>query len=232
MYDIIFISYNEPNADANFEKLKARFPYAHRVHGIKGIHQAHIAAAKKAFTKMFWVVDADAEILDTFNFDHEVSKYDLECVHVWRSRNPINDLEYGYGGVKLLPKRLTQNMDISKPDMTTSISSLFKAIPEVSNITAFNTDPFNTWKSAFRECCKLSSRVIDRQDDTETQARLDAWCKLNDTVPFGFYAFLGAEGGKHYGENNRTNLEGLKLINDFDWLHAQFELVKEKISGR
>jgi hypothetical protein len=50
MYDIIFISYNEPNADENFARLKARFPYAHRVDGIKGIHQAHIAAAKKAFS--------------------------------------------------------------------------------------------------------------------------------------------------------------------------------------
>jgi hypothetical protein len=47
MYDIIFISYNEPNADANFAKLKARFPYAQRINGVKGIHQAHIAAAKK-----------------------------------------------------------------------------------------------------------------------------------------------------------------------------------------
>jgi phosphoribosylpyrophosphate synthetase len=34
----------------------------------------------------------------------------------------------------------------------------------VSNITAFNTDPYSTWKSAFRECVKLSSKIIDRQD--------------------------------------------------------------------
>ena len=231
MYDIIFISYNEPNADANFEKLKARFPYAHRVHGIKGIHQAHIAAAKKAFTKMFWVVDADAEILDTFNFDHEVSKYDLECVHVWRSRNPINDLEYGYGGVKLLPKRLTQNMDVSKPDMTTSISPLFKAMPEVSNITAFNTDPFNTWKSAFRECCKLASKTIDRQDDIETQQRLDVWCTLNESVPYGAHAYLGAIAGKYFGLFWQNAPSELLKINDFDWLKEQYEMSKDKLNG-
>jgi hypothetical protein len=231
MYDIIFISYNEPNADANFEKLKARFPYAHRVHGIKGIHQAHIAAAKKAFTKMFWVVDADAEILDTFNFDHEVSKYDLECVHVWRSRNPINNLEYGYGGVKLLPKRLTQNMDTSKPDMTTSISSLFKAMPEVSNITAFNTDPFNTWKSAFRECCKLASKTIDRQDDIETQQRLDVWCTLNESVPYGAHAYMGAIAGKYFGLFWQNAPSELLKINDFDWLKEQYEISKDKLNG-
>ena len=221
-YDIIFISYNEPQADENFARLKSRFPYAQRVQGIKGIHQAHIAAAKKAFTRMFWVVDADAQILDTFNFDHVVSEYDLENVHVWRSMNPINDLEYGYGGVKLLPKRLTQNMDVSKPDMTTSISSLFKAMTEVSNITAFNVDAFNTWKSAFRECVKLSSKTIDRQDDADTTYRLNVWCTRGIDRPFGREAIEGAVQGKQYGLENKDNNEALKMINDFDWLREQF----------
>ena len=221
-YDIIFISYNEPQADENFSRLKARFPYAQRVQGITGIHQAHIAAAKKAFTKMFWVVDADAQILDTFNFDHVVSEYDLENVHVWRSMNPINDLEYGYGGVKLLPKSLTQNMDISKPDMTTSISSLFKAMPEISNITAFNVDAFNTWKSAFRECVKLASKTIDRQDDADTNYRLNVWCTRGIDRPFGRDAIEGAVQGKQYGLENKDNNEALKMINDFDWLRERF----------
>ena len=221
-YDIIFISYNEPQADENFARLKARFPYAQRVQGIKGIHQAHIAAAKKAFTKMFWVVDADAQILDTFNFDHVVSEYDLENVHVWRSSNPINDLEYGYGGVKLLPKSLTQSMDVSRPDMTTSISSLFKAMPEISNVTAFNVDAFNTWKSAFRECVKLASKTIDRQDDADTNYRLNVWCTRGIDRPFGREAIEGAVQGKQYGLENKDNNEALKMINDFDWLRERF----------
>ena len=50
MYDIVFISYNELAADDNYALLKARFPMAKRVHGVKGIHQAHIKAAKKCFT--------------------------------------------------------------------------------------------------------------------------------------------------------------------------------------
>lgn len=218
MYDIIFISYNEPNADENFAKLKSRFPYAQRINGVKGIHQAHIAAAKKSFTKMFWVVDGDAEIVDAFNFDYVVSKYDLECVHVWRSKNPVNGLEYGYGGVKLLPKKLTMNMDLSKPDMTTSISPLFKAMEEISNITAFNTDPFNSWKSAFRECCKLASKTIDRQDTAETEQRLHVWCSTSSDV----HAQDGACFGRDYGIKNANNLEALAKINDFEWLEEQF----------
>jgi hypothetical protein len=222
-YDIIFISYNEPNADVNFSKLKERFPYAQRVDGIKGIHQAHIAAARKAFTKMFWVVDADAEILDTFNFDYVVSEYDLENVHVWRSINPVNGLEYGYGGVKLLPKKLTQNMDTTKPDMTTSISKLFKAMPEVSNITAFNTDPFNSWRSAFRECVKLSSNSIDRQNYQETANRLNAWLTYHPDKPFGKETAEGAYAGSEYGKQHRGDLEALSKINDFDWLKERFD---------
>ena len=31
--------------------------------------------------------------------------------HVWRSKNPVNELVYGYGGVKLLPTKLTLDMD-------------------------------------------------------------------------------------------------------------------------
>ena len=218
MYDIIFISYNEPNADENFAKLKARFPYAQRINGVKGIHQAHIAAAKKSFTKMFWVVDGDAEIVDTFNFDYIVSKYDLECVHVWRSKNPVNGLEYGYGGVKLLPKKLTMNMDLSKPDMTTSISSLFKAMEEISNITSFNTDPFNSWKSAFRECCKLASKTIDRQDTAETEQRLAVWCSASTDV----HAQDGACSGRDYGIKHAGDPDALAKINDFEWLEEQF----------
>jgi hypothetical protein len=78
MYDIIFISYQEPYADTNWEKLKSKFSTAKRVHGVKGIHQAHIQAAKLCFTKMFWVVDADAEIADDFKFDYVVPEWDLE----------------------------------------------------------------------------------------------------------------------------------------------------------
>ena len=225
MYDIIFISYNELDADNNFNSLKERFPLAKRVHGVKGIHQAHIAAAKKSFTKMFWAVDADAIILNSFNFDHRVSDWDLDVVHVWRSRNPINNLSYGYGGVKLLPKQLTINMDTSTTDMTMNISNKFKAMEEVSNITAFNTDAFSTWRSAFRECCKLT--VINNE---ESLSRLGAWCELNDDAPYGFYAYSGALAGKAYGEKNASNKEALAKINDFTWLEALWLAEKSQLS--
>lgn len=222
MYDIVFISYNEPNADATWQALKDNFPRAKRIDGVKGIHQAHIAAAKKCFTKMFWVVDADAQILDTFNFDHKVDEYDLETVHVWRSRNPVNNLLYGYGGVKLLPRKLTLNMDTTKPDMTTSISEYFKAMPETSNVTAFNTNEFEAWKGAFRECTKLASKSITGQIDDETEDRLQAWLHPIPAASFSNEAKRGAEQGTVFGKENKNKPEVLALINDFDWLEEKF----------
>ncbi len=226
MFDIIFISYNEPNATENLKLLRERFPLTKHVFNVKGIHQAHVEAAKRSFFEMFWVVDADAVILDDFKFDYEPPDHQRDHVHVWRSRNPINGLEYGYGGVKLLPKKLTLEMDLTKPDMTTSISPYFIPMEAVSNITAFNTDPFNTWKSAFRECCKLASRTIEGQVDTETSARLKVWCSLNDNAPYGYYAYLGALSGRDYGEKNAGNIPALRMINDFDWLKNQFEQIR------
>jgi hypothetical protein len=219
MYDIVFISYQEPSADENYATLKLRFPMAKRVHGIKGIHQAHIKAAKKCFTKMFWIVDADAIIMDDFNFDYVVPDHQLDHVHVWRSRNPINHLEYGYGGVKLFPRKLTIDMDTNKPDMTTSISSKFIAVDAVANITAFNTSPFEAWRSAFRECAKLSSKSIARQNNEETEERLAVWRSKGRDQTYGKYAIAGANAGREFGLSDNADL---KLINDFDWLYEQF----------
>jgi hypothetical protein len=225
-YDIVFISNGEHNADKNYELLKQRYPYAKRVDCVKGIHQAHIAAANLCETDMFWVVDGDAEILENFDFDYQIAHYDIdgkETVYVWRSYNPVNNLVYGYGGVKLLPTELTRNVDINSADMTTSISKHFKGVDVMSNSTAFNTDPFSAWRSGFRECVKLASRVIDRQKDDETEFRLNAWCTRGADKPFGEYVISGAILGREYGEHNKGNNEALKKINDFDWLQEKFK---------
>jgi len=219
MYDIVFISYQESNADENWAKLKSRFPIAKRVHGVKGIHQAHIKAAKKCFTKMFWIVDADAIINENFNFEYEVPSHQLDHVHVWRSQNPINNLEYGYGGVKLFPRKLTLEVDTNSTDMTTSISDKFKAMPAIANITAFNTDPFSTWKSAFRECAKLSSKTIKGQKNDETNERLRIWTTVGKDKPFGKYCIKGASNGMEFGLSDGADLN---LINNFDWLKEKF----------
>ena len=225
-YDVVFISFNEEYADSNYQKLVShegvRQNNVLRINGVTGIHQAHIAAANIVTTNMFYVVDADAVINDNFKFNLLLSENEQDIVHVWRSRNPINGLEYGNGGVKLLPRELTLNVDINSTDMTTSISSKFKIMPAVSNINKFNTSPFNTWRSAFRECVKLSSGVIHGDELTESQIRLNAWLYQGDASEFGEYAKGGASAGQWYGTTYKNDPAALSKINDYVWLEIQF----------
>jgi hypothetical protein len=222
MFDIFFISYNEPQADENWKVLNAKFPFTYRIDGVKGIHQAHIKAAQKSATNMLWIVDADAVIVEDFDFSY-VPKIDKQkTVHVYKSINPINGMTYGYGGVKLLPRQLTIDMNTNTTDMTTSISKDLIVMDEISNITKFNVDAFSTWKSAFRECVKLSSKIIDRQDSKETQQRLEAWLHPIPDAQFRHEAKLGAEQGKAYGEKYAHSPNDLKRINNFQWLKDKF----------
>jgi len=54
-YDVVFISYDESNANKQYAKLLKKAPHATRVHGVKGIHEAHIQAAIQSNSEMIWV---------------------------------------------------------------------------------------------------------------------------------------------------------------------------------
>lgn len=219
MFDVIFISYNEINADENFNHLLSIVPYAKRINGIKGIHEAHKAAACLAMTNMVYIVDADSWIVPEFTFDYYPTKDEQDSVVVWKSKNAVNDLEYGYGGVKLFPTNLLKNSKDWNIDFTTSIAKAFFLKNQLSNITKFNTDPYNAWRSGFRECAKLASQVIKNQNDKETKERLDIWCTKGKERPFGIYCIEGAIEGKKYGLNHKDELD---KINDFEWLQNRF----------
>jgi hypothetical protein len=112
-------------------------------------------------------------------------------------------------------------MDTTSTDMTMNISGKFKVMEGISNITAFNTDPFSTWRSAFRECTKLSSRLIKNQINKETEERLNAWTTINN-AQYGNYSIAGAIAGVKYGSSNNSNPYALEKINDYNWLLTQF----------
>ena len=76
------ISYNEENAN-EIMKSKEKFPSIPRIHGVKGIHQAHVAAANICSTEMFWIVDGDAVLAEDFNFDYVAPRH--RAVPVWRT---------------------------------------------------------------------------------------------------------------------------------------------------
>jgi hypothetical protein len=221
IFDIIFLSYDEFWADDNFKKLTTRFPKAKRVAGVKGIHEAHKAAAKISSTSMFYVVDADAEIVPGFNFYRQTEHFDINTVYVWHSRNPVNGLEYGYGGIKLFPTCTVLDYNESDVDFTTSITKNVMVMKEVANVTRFDTDPFSAWRSAFRECVKLSTGIINRQQTEETEERLRTWCTVGNGE-FGDFAVIGANEGREFGTTYSNQPEMLRLINDFNWLEKKF----------
>jgi len=228
MFDIIFLSYNEPKAAERFEKLQQRVselatvskrkPNLIWIKDIDGIFNAHQHASNRVTSNMFWVVDGDADVLDSFDFSYMPDVYDEEVVHVWNSMNLINGLEYGYGGVKLFPTQMVRDATTWGLDFTTGLSSRFKAIPELSCYTRFNTDAYSAWRSAFRECVKLSLN-----DDIESKERLDAWLNPNPDADFKDDAKAGAEQAVAFAKENKDNAEVLLNINNFDWLKIQYE---------
>jgi len=223
LYDIFFLSYNEPNSWTNWQILSKRFPQAKRVFGEANIYLSHKACANQSTTDYFWVVDADNEILDSFNFDYYVEDYAFDLVHIWHSRNEINDLEYGNGAVKLLPKML---FDITKDgvDITTSLSNKLTIVPIVASINRFASSPWNAWRSGFRESAKLASSTIARNDQEESFMRLTAWTTKGLNRQFGEYVVPGAVLGMKYGIENKGNQDALSKINDWSWLYEQFKL--------
>lgn len=227
MYDVFFLSYDEPNANENWSRVKRLAPLAKRIHGVQGILAAHKEAARLSKTDAFFVVDGDAWILPGWDFADEEfddfhpydGKNPSDCVIVWKSLNPYNGLTYGYGGIKLMSKSAVLNAK-DNVDVATSVSKCFIAMDSVVCETKFATSPWNAWRGAFRECAKLSSATISDMSKDQQQ-----WLETWTTVATGTYAnyiLAGAKAGKEFGKTNVSNREVINLINDFEWLKELF----------
>ena len=218
--DVIFISYKEPNADENWQRVLEKAPWAKRVHGVEGIFNAHKAAAKLAKTDMFFVVDGDAWLVDDWQFDFQPGIFDRDCAYVWCSQNPVNDLTYHNGGVKLFNKSiLMKKKKWTTLDMFTGIMPKISAEDRISCITSFNVDEFSTWRSAFRECVKLYKN--------NQMGKLNEWLSSDPKKNFGNYAVLGASQACDYVDKFSNNHNALLKINDYAWLRQQFDLLNK-----
>jgi hypothetical protein len=223
--DIIFISYDEPNADLNWSKISDKFKNTKRVHHVEGILAAHKQAAAISETYNFFVVDGDSTLVETFDFTIDFPEYDLnKYVYIWKCRNQSNGLEYGYGGVKLFNKKMFSDISEFTIDMSTILGDGIKLVDVVASYTNFNSDPFHAFRSAFRECTKLSSGNIKNNDDTESLERLNTWCNYA-TGDFAEFVLKGANLGKQYGLKNTNDLVALQKINDFAWLKQVFDSI-------
>ena len=91
--DIIYLSYDEPNAEQNYADLCKKVPWAKRVHGVEGSDAAHKACANISETERFITVDGDNQIREDF-LNQEIDfkeNADLNSrVISWARQNTIN----------------------------------------------------------------------------------------------------------------------------------------------
>ena len=110
-FDIVFISYDEPNADENYADLLDKCPWAKRSHGVWGSDAAHKAAAALSETERFITVDADNRVHgDFFNVEINMNRIRKNDVISWAAKNQINGLVYGNGGIKCWPVDVVNKM--------------------------------------------------------------------------------------------------------------------------
>lgn len=187
---------------------------------MQGIANAHIAACKKANTKFFYVVDGDAEVLDTFKFDYKPPEYDAEYTHIWHAFNPALGMDYGYGGVKLFNKAFFKNVT-TQLDFTTTLAKGIKMMEEIACITRFNSDQVRSFRGAFRETVKLYIVSTDptrpANEIREARERLAAWLDPLQSCDYRQYVLAGALAGisevkRRVAEGNTLYINSHSLI--------------------
>ena len=229
-YDVIFLSYDEPNSDENYENLLKSIPWAQRVHGIKGSDAAHKACAKLSTTDRFIVVDGDNFIIrGDFIYQKIESKEDLtNSVISWPSFNVINNLVYGNGGIKCWPTELALNMKTHEAAESTNIKSQIDFCWDINYVSLDvcfshirnNSTPHQAWRAGFREGVKMSLEHGVRVDTLNQLAfqnlnRLVTWMMVGSDIENGIWSILGARQGCHLTHFTDWDYTQVK---DFDYL--------------
>ena len=229
-FDVVFLSYDEPNADLHYADLCNKVPWAKRVHGVKGSDAAHKAAAELSETDRFVTVDADNIVYTSFfNLDLDFKK-EID-VYSWVGKNIINGLMYGNGGVKLWKKDFVLNMkthEASNSDRAQVDFCWEKGYRQFSDCFSdviITGSPFQAWRAGFREGVKmtlLDGVKVPPQEIKEriwwhNLHRLKQWATVGSHVDNGKYAVLGTR-------------MGTWMTNCTDWDYVQvrdFEVLKE-----
>lgn len=221
--DVIFLSYDEPNAEKNYSDLKKKLPWAKRVHGVKGSDAAHKACAALSDTEYFVTIDAD-NIVDPKFFSVVIDLDELgltsENVFSWCGRVHVNHLMYGNGGLKLWTRKFVNEMrthENSDPnDVKGAVEFCFDKryyqFNENYSTSYTNGSPFQAWRAGFREGVKMSLDQGAKVDDIhkvwwQNYDRLLIWCSAGADVENGIWSILGAR-------------EGAYLTNCTDWDHT------------
>jgi len=232
-HDIIYLSYDEPNAEKNYADLVSKVPWAKRVHGVEGSDAAHKACAELSETDRFITIDGDNCIRDNFlQQEADLSEYDLtDKVISWTAKNSINGLMYGNGGIKCWPKqkvlsmRTHENADPNNPHAQVDFCwdlqyiQMNGCFSDIHN----NATPQQAWRAGFREGVKMALdqglrvSVEDfHKNHWKNLHRLYIWLMVGADAENGDWAVYGAREGLY-----KTMCTDWDFINvrDFKWLN-------------
>lgn len=228
--DIVFLSYDEPNADKHYADLCNKLPWAKRVHGVKGSDAAHKAAAEKSDTE--WVITVDADNIVNpkfFNLEIDTSNPKIQ-VYSWLGKNKLNGLLYGNGGLKIWKRDFILNMktheasDSDRAQVDFCWEDGYRQFKECYSDTDITGSPFQAWRAGFREGVKmtlLDGVKVPPQEISEriwwhNLHRLRMWSTVGAHEEHGLYAVYGAR-------------LGTWLANCTDWNYVDvrdFEMLK------
>jgi hypothetical protein len=233
-FDIVFLSYDEPNADVHYADLLTKAPWAKRVHGVKGSDAAHKAAAALSDTEWFITVDAD-NIVHTEFFDLDLDMSDPKIqVYGWCGRNSVNGLRYGNGGLKIWKKEFVLNMrtheasDSDRGQVDFCWEEGYRNFPRVYSDSIITGSPFQAWRAGFREGVKMTLLNGVRVPPQEIKERiwwhnihrLRMWSTVGAHEEHGLYAILGTRMGTWM--TNCTDWNYID-VRDFEILRNMYE---------
>jgi len=231
--DVIYISYDEPNADENWADLLNKCPWAKRSHGVYGSDAAHKAAALLSETDRFIGIDGDNIINPNFfNLELDEVIINSQRVFSWSARNVVNGLVYGNGGIKSWPVQLVMDMkthecsDKKNYAVDFCWDSNYIQMTDVFSDVYNNASPYQAYRAGFREGVKMSLEqgvVIPKKDFYKkiypaNLKRLKTWCSVGADSENGLWCIYGARLGCYM-----TNLTDWKYVNvrDFEY-HTKF----------
>ena len=238
-FDIIYISYDEPNADENYANLLDKCSWAQRSHGVEGSDAAHKAAADLSETDRFITIDADNIVReDFFGVEIDMDKIRATDVVSWAGKNTINGLVYGNGGIKCWPKDVVYGMqtheNAPKGDKRAQVDFCWNInYVQMNNIycdVMNNASPLQAWRAGFREGVKMGlvdGDIVDPMNLKEmvhnkNYKRLLTWMSVGDDCENGLWAIYGARLGCYMTNIDRESWDW-RNVRDFDWLTKYFE---------
>lgn len=210
---VVIITYDEPNADENHQALIAQRPDCQRVHGVRGSDAAHKAAARVAAADRFITVDGDTRVSPLFwqqTFDTAPEQHCELSVLSFSSRNSVNDLCYGNGGIKIWPTSVVMNMQTHEQAQDPHAATDFcwhldyVLMPGVWSQSLINATAKQAWRAGFREGVKFSQidgaeckdpDLWQRKIAEVNLRRLVLWQQLGQDRRWGLWAILGARQG-------------------------------------